>query len=228
MNYRSLYFLCKFKEAIGECDTILHDNPADEDALWVKGMCLRELSQFKLAIECFKKVLKVNPSRTGAGLYVAVLEKCLQSKSAWNESIEVFAAGKLVSVPQGVSAIFANDYNDVGLYLNNEGRFRDAIQWYDMALDVRTHHAIARFNKGVALARIGNFKEAIECFDKALDIEPNYVDALYSKAGCAFELGQYALALDCFEKVIALNPNDIEAKQCRSQTLKRLKDTNLS
>ena len=227
-DYRSLYDSCKFREAINDCDTVLRFNPANEDALWLKGMCWRELKQFERAIECFNKLLEVNPSRAGAALYAAVLEKCLQSKSAWNESIEVYAAGKLVSLPQGASAMFANDYNEMGLYLNNQGRFRDALQWYDMALDARPRHAMAWFNKGVALARMGNFNEAIVCFDKALEIEPKYVDALYSKAGCAVELGQYALALDSYDKVIALNPNDIEAKQCRSQTLKRVNDTNLS
>jgi len=130
--------------------------------------------------------------------------------------------GKPVLLPQGDSAVIAHDYNERGLSLHNQGRFKEAIQQFDIALDARPQHAIAWFNKGVSLARIGNSKEAIGCFDKALEIDPNYIDAMFSKGTCAFELNQYVLALDCFEKVIALNPNDIQAQQCRLGVLKTL------
>jgi tetratricopeptide (TPR) repeat protein len=164
----------------------------------------------------------VNPSKSDAELYAVVLAQCLQSKAAWDEPIEVQVQGRVVSLPQGASAMFANDYNEMGLYLNNENRFREAIPWYDKALHARPRHVIAWFNKGVALAHLKDFRKAMECFDRALEIEPLYVDALYSKAGCAFELRQYRLAIDCYDKVIALNPTDLEAKRCRAETAKML------
>jgi tetratricopeptide (TPR) repeat protein len=222
-KYRSLSYSCEFRAAIQDCDAVLRANPDDEDALWIKSFCLRELRQFKRAIEYFQKLLKVNPHKSSAEYYAALLTKCLafNSKHEWNDPFWINVTGKPVLIEQGAAAVFANDYNEVGLHLHNSSQFKEAILFFDMALDARPQHTIAWCNKGLALARLGEFKKAIECFDEAIAIEPTYVDALYSKAGCAFELRNYKLALDCYDRVIALNPNDIQAKQARSRTLQR-------
>ena len=225
-NYRSLYYSCNFGEAVKDCDSVLRHDPANEDALWMKGMCLRELKQFDHSVECFKSLFKLNPTRTSAEYYAAVLTKCIESKDAWSKSLTVYVGGKPTVLPEGASAIFAHDYNETGLSLNDQGKFTEAIRFYDMALEIKPQFVTAWFNKGVALGRTGNYEEAIRCFDRALDIMPTHIDALFTKGTCAYKLKKYTVAVDCYDKVIRLNPNDIEAKQWKSKAEEMLKNKN--
>jgi tetratricopeptide (TPR) repeat protein len=189
-------------------------------------MCLRELKQFENGAECFKKLFQLNPSRTSAEFYAAILAKCVESKDAWNKSLTVYMGGKPILLPEGASAVFANDYNETGLSLNNQDKFREAIRFYDMALEIKPQYATAWFNKGVASGRIGDFEEAIRCFDRALNIIPTHIDALFTKGTCAYQLKKYAEAVDCYEKVIRLNPHDIEGEQWRAKAEEMLKKSN--
>jgi tetratricopeptide (TPR) repeat protein len=62
-----------------------------------------------------------------------------------------------------------------------EGRYEDAIQWYEKVLDIDPTHLDALNSKGISLKELGQYEQAIEWYDKASIIDPNDVNALYNK-----------------------------------------------
>jgi tetratricopeptide (TPR) repeat protein len=54
-----------------------------------------------------------------------------------------------------------------GLALDNLGRHKEAIPYYDKALEIDPNYADALNNKGVALEKLGKYEDATKCFDKA-------------------------------------------------------------
>ena len=54
----------------------------------------------------------------------------------------------------------------------DEGKFEDALEYFEQALLLDQKNPELWNNKGVALRSIGRYDEAIECFNKSLEIDP--------------------------------------------------------
>jgi tetratricopeptide (TPR) repeat protein len=61
---------------------------------------------------------------------------------------------------------------DNGRFLNKKGKYLEAIQCFDQAIEIDPKNAIAWFEKGFSLAKAGKYLEAIQCFDQAIEIDP--------------------------------------------------------
>jgi tetratricopeptide (TPR) repeat protein len=61
--------------------------------------------------------------------------------------------------------------------LGSLGKYEEAIECFDKALDIDQNDASIWDNKGFVLGSLGRREEAIECFDKAVKIDPNMTDA---------------------------------------------------
>jgi len=58
--------------------------------------------------------------------------------------------------------------NNKGVALSRLGKYNEAIEVYDRALQLDPEYVSAWNNKGVVLSRLGKYAEAIEAFDRAL------------------------------------------------------------
>jgi tetratricopeptide (TPR) repeat protein len=68
-----------------------------------------------------------------------------------------------------------------GLDLGTEGKYDEAIQCYDKAIEIDPKHVYAWYNKGLALYYMGKYEEAIKCYDEAIKLAPEYTSAKTSK-----------------------------------------------
>lgn len=59
-----------------------------------------------------------------------------------------------------------------GNSLLNEGKFEEALGFFEQALLLDQNNPELWNHKGVALRSIGRYDEAIECFNKSLEIDP--------------------------------------------------------
>ncbi len=64
-----------------------------------------------------------------------------------------------------------------GNSLLNEGKFEDALGFFEQALLLDQKNPELCNYKGVALRSIGRYDEAIECFNKSLEIDPRDKEA---------------------------------------------------
>jgi len=71
--------------------------------------------------------------------------------------------------------------NNKGWSLGNLGKHREAITYYDRALEIDPDYVYALNNKGWSLYNLGKYREAITYYDRALEIDPDDVDALNNK-----------------------------------------------
>ena len=61
------------------------------------------------------------------------------------------------------------------------GRFENAIQSYDKALEIEPQDVTDWINKGNAIDDLGRHEEAIKCYDRALQIDPSNPSASKNK-----------------------------------------------
>lgn len=59
-----------------------------------------------------------------------------------------------------------------GHILMDEGKFYDALGFFEQALLLNQNDPDLWNNKGIALRSLGRYEESMECFNKSLEIEP--------------------------------------------------------
>ncbi len=101
-------------------------------------------------------------------------------------------------------------YN-LGLYLQNAGKWDGAIEQYRKALDLNPEYADARLNLGVALFRKGQVDEAIEQYQAALRLHPQYADAHIDLGVALFRKGRVDQAIEQYQTALKLNPDSVDA-----------------
>ena len=101
----------------------------------------------------------------------------------------------------------AEAYSNTGNAKNNLGRYKDAIEDFDKAIEINPNYIIAHINRGTANFNLKQYKDAIKDFDKAIEINPNYAIAYNYKGIANLELGQYKDTIKDFDEAIETNPN---------------------
>ena len=71
---------------------------------------------------------------------------------------------------------FGNPYNDIGVYLMEQGHYHDAIAWLLKATTAPRYESpyFPWMNLGRAYEKIGPWNEALRCYRRALELEPKY------------------------------------------------------
>jgi tetratricopeptide (TPR) repeat protein len=83
--------------------------------------------------------------------------------------------------------LMQTDYWNVrGIDLRNKGKYDDAIEAYNKAINIDPYFSPAWSNKGTAFANQGNFDEAIEAHDKAITLNQQAAMLLNSKVYALF------------------------------------------
>ena len=72
--------------------------------------------------------------------------------------------------------------NNLGNVYFKKMNLKEALDYYDKAIQINPNYYEAFYNKEMFLKKINNFPKAIECFDKALKIKADYLPALKSRS----------------------------------------------
>lgn len=78
-----------------------------------------------------------------------------------------------------VDPTYGNPYNDIGAYLIELDRAREAVEWLVKATTAPRYESphYAWMNLGRVYEKIGPWEDALTCYRKALELEPNYREA---------------------------------------------------
>ena len=149
----------------------------------------------------------------GAILFFVIFE--VLTLIPWNNSDSQGTKQEVSPVPKGTdspaSYSTANEFVTKGDVLGRSGRYNEAIEAYDKAIEIDPKLAIAWSNKGNVLGRSGRYDEAIQALDKAIEIDPKLADALQSKGISLIGLGRYDEAIQALDKSIEIKPNNANA-----------------
>jgi tetratricopeptide (TPR) repeat protein len=99
----------------------------------------------------------------------------------------------------------ANWYNK-GIALYDQGKYDEAIQAFDEAIEINPQNANAWSTKGAALCQQDKNDEAIQAFDEAIEINPQNADTWNNKGTALASLGKYDEAIQAFDEAIELDP----------------------
>jgi len=94
-----------------------------------------------------------------------------------------------------------------GANLIKEGKYKEAIDALNKAVEMDPNCAEAYFNRGLAYGKLGRHEKAIEDFSEAIKLNPNYADAYYNRAAAYFYLKKYSKTMeDCNEVIEIASP----------------------
>jgi tetratricopeptide (TPR) repeat protein len=122
--------------------------------------------------------------------------------------ITALALLMLVSIA-GV-ARFANskDWNKEGVDLNSLGKYDEAIEAFDKAIEIDPHSSLAWYNKGNALYSLNKLDGAVKAYDKSIEINPKYPMAWNNKGVVLDNLNKHEEAIKAFDKAIEIDPQN--------------------
>jgi tetratricopeptide (TPR) repeat protein len=146
-------------EKTAEQIPIVKYDPSEAEALNVKGINFARLQNFKAALECFERAIKLSPNHSkawynrGMGLVTigAPKEEALFS---FSKAIEI-------------NPLDAEAWNNKGAVLAMLDNDFDAMICYERALELKPGYSRAWANKAALFLKIGNRKAAKECHDKS-------------------------------------------------------------
>jgi len=116
----------------------------------------------------------------------------------------ILAAIVVCCVP--VTAQSTGSLTITGDELVDQGKYAEAIVYYDQALALEPRNAVALCGKGVALNALGNYSEALTVLDQAIAISPSYAKAWYEKGNALNGLGRYDEAIVAYDKALEIYP----------------------
>ena len=136
--------------------------------------------------------------------FVLVYKYKGEFKLVWWKEMLVVAKGLLRSPKK---PDLHEGWTNRSLALLNLGRFKEALESADKALQIRPDLPEAWTNRSAALIGLGRFKEALESADKALQIKPNLPGALTNRSGALIGLGRFKEALASADKALQFKPD---------------------
>lgn len=136
------------------------------------GRALLGLHDLPQAEEALRRAMITDPATLSHTLEFA---HALSSAKKYDLAIDVLRTA-ITRHPHDPAA-----YVRLGNVLINAGRERDALIYYDLALQKNPNYAPAHFNASVALAVLGKIKEAHQACDTALKLDPT-IDGYYHLA----------------------------------------------
>jgi len=109
-----------------------------------------------------------------------------------------------------------------GNALEEEGRFAEALQRYDAAVQLAPRLARAHLNRGNALLGMGDPDGALAAYAAALHGNPDYAAAHYNTGNAYARSGRGEAALDAYRRALALKPDFADAEVALGSALEDL------
>ncbi|MCY6485900.1 tetratricopeptide repeat protein [Clostridium aestuarii] len=165
-----------------------------------KGIAYIKQQQFKEAIECYDKILQIDPDNIDA-----LFGKALSYKSQYQykEAIEYYNKALAIE-PNNIYGLLSK----INCYIS-QYQYKEAIEYYNKALEIAPNNIDALLGKGICYRLQQQYKQAMECYDKVLHIAPNNIEALLGKGSCY--ISQYDKAIKYYNKALDIDPNNINA-----------------
>lgn len=174
------------------------DGDSQLAALYNEGLSHIKASNFKLALVCFNKLLKIDPKHSKAR---AMREKIIEKIEAKEDAAETRASAEDIETW----------YNE-GNAMLELGMFAEAVESFDRALAGEPENAVILYRKSAALSKLGRCEDAIACLEKALSVNPSFSDAWHAMSANYARLNKTDEALRCLDKVVEIDPGHVPAE----------------
>lgn len=223
-----------FGAAAYEFAQSLGDKSLQKSSFEQIGEILETLDNKPKAAEYYKKAVAIAPSDLNLRLtyaktldniknydlaikeYSYILAKSTSDDKEILYTLERIFSKKLEQEPKNAS------FNaNMGAILQKEGKFNEALGYYQQAEELDPTNLDTRINVGTLYQQKGDYKTAIKAYDTVLTLEPNNVKANLYKAQCNEKLGEDKLAHEGYKKVLTIDPENQIIKNQMLETVKK-------
>jgi tetratricopeptide (TPR) repeat protein len=111
-------------------------------------------------------------------------------------------------------------WNEKGNSFYKLGKYEEAIQCYDRAIEIEPNIAAVWHNKALCLQNLGRYEEDIECHHRVVDIDPNYGN--YHKEWCKICGNIILIGIDSSVHVPGVNDDAYYHETCKMENLRWL------
>jgi len=127
------------------------------------------------------------------------------------------------SFGENQTSVEINGLSQIGMSLLQQGKFNDALEYFDRILAIDPNDVITLGNKGAALTQLDMHEEAIGLYNMALQIEPANITILNNMVASLFELGRSDESLQILDKILETDPNNVDVIILEGKILSELK-----
>jgi len=150
------------------------------------------------------------------------------SKDQLNKLVKLYHSGKMIRAIHICKELLKTYkqslvlFNILGAALQSIGRFDEAIDSYNQAIQIYPNNPDTHYNLGFAFQNLSEFDNAVNSYNKAIQLKPDYVDAYGNLGNALKELGRLDDSIHSYNKVIQLKPDYAEAYSNRGNALRDL------
>ncbi len=169
-------------------------------AYFALGVIAHRNNEINEAIRCYEEVLK---NKGGFKDTHSRLGKMYLDKEAYKKAEEMFRL-EIASDPLSLNGNFG-----CGEALYFQGRFDEAIPFYDQAVDTDPPVAQIILSYGVRLLKMKKYDLATAQINRLVDLKGESFELYFESANILYEMGQYETAIKLYKIALKSNPNQI-------------------
>ncbi len=194
----------KIDEAIRSYSKAVEIDPQFAEAYANLGSMLGMQGQMEKAIAYFQKALEIKPNIAAVhwnlGNALNKVKRISEAIACWRRAAEYN--------PQQFSA---EAINDRGSMCAQAGKFAEAMDNYQRAIQIKPEFALAYLNLGTVLQKQGKLDDAIAQFNKVLELKPDCIEAYGKLGNLLIGREKFDEAIAQYQKVIQIQPDAVEA-----------------
>lgn len=149
------------------------------------------------------------PKRATVLLCMIVLAACAartrNQLSFWKNDGTLFSHALAVTKNNYIACV------NLGTWFSKNGQIKEALDCYDMALQMSPSDPSVLYDVANAFAKLGHWDEAVENYRRALQITPDQPDILDNLGFALAAKGQFADAVTNFQSALKLKPDSSKA-----------------
>jgi len=220
-----------FAQAVQYFDTAIAVAPGNAAPYCNRGLALKEMKRLDAALASFNQAIALRSDDAiayycRANLYgelgqpgqaMADYDKSIAidpgfAHSHFNRATLLHQLGRLeeaVSSYERAIAIQPNPaaYLFLGNALKDLDRRGEALDCYDLAIELKPDYAEAYVNLGVAHYEMGNIEESLSNYDQAIRIKSDYAEAYFNRGSVLRSIQRFEPAVADLDKAAALQPD---------------------
>ena len=197
----TLYHEGKYDDVLSRSSQLIKEYPQTFVLHNIIGAISFEKGHKEIAIEHFRKVIKLRPHHPHAynnlGATLIDIGEYQEAKSNLKKAIEL-------------QPDYAEAYNNLGNAYKEMEEYNEAILVYEKAIELNPQYYEAYNNLGAVLGKNEQYDEAIEAYNKTILLKPDFAEA-YNNMGIALkEQGKLDKAIKSLENAISIKPDYAE------------------
>jgi tetratricopeptide (TPR) repeat protein len=185
----------RFQDAISISDQILHSDPADVQALYLKAQALSNLEKLPESLALFNRILEIVAPNSDM-----FWETLVTKGNVLLDMDNVAAADACFDQAIAIAPRVARIWIEKGRVAARRKNFGQSLEYCSRAVSIDPSDPRAWNNKAFALLQLNRVDECIEAAKQAVALKPDYTTAWMWLAQAYERKGDTVRAAECMQK----------------------------